>query len=580
MKELKRLLPYIKKYKLHLIIGFLLICIANILETLIPKVVGSTIDLLITKHFTQSQIIENVFTILGLTAGSGILVFFTRKTIIVTSRNIEYDLRKDYLDAIQFQPMNFFHNNPTGNLMAFATNDIVAAREFLGPAIMFSANTISVFLFALYFMISLNASITLMVMLPFPLIAIFTYLISKKIYQTFKDVQDKFAELTSSSQESFSGLRHIKAYVREDFESNLFGKYSYEYLTKNLKYARVQSLTMPAFMILVGMSLLIVLGYGGYKVISKDATIGDISQFFIYVGLLIWPVAAIGWITNVVQRASASAGRLGKIFDAVNNENNNPAEDKTINNINGDIVFKNVVHTYNHIPSLQNLSFTIPSGSSFGIVGTIGSGKTTIINLISKLYTIESGNIFINNIPIEKIPFTILRKEIGIVQQESFLFSTTIAENIKFAKPDASLNEIIAAAKIAQLHDDVLKFPEQYDTLLGERGISLSGGQKQRVAIARVILKNPNILILDDATSSIDTLTEGKILHNLKNYIKGKTLIVISHRISAVKDCDNIIQIQQGQIIESGNHLTLLEKKGKYYEIYFKQSLEAELENM
>lgn len=580
MKELKRFLPYLYQYKFKIIIGFIFVTISNISSTLIPRVVGSTIDTIRQSSFSMEQVSVSLLMIIGLTIGSGLFMFLTRQTIIVVSRYIEYDLRRDFLYSIEKQSMDFFNQNPTGSIMAHITNDISAAREFLGPAIMYGANTITTFIFALYFMLNLNPTIALIALIPLPLIAFTTYKIGNKVHYAFKNVQDQFAKLTTQSQETFSGIRIVKSYVREDYEFKRFSEFSKDYLFKNLKLARIQSLMMPVLMILVGSSQILILGYGGLQVIKGNATLGDIAQFFIYINLLIWPIAAIGWVTNLVQRAAASAGRLSKILDREPSlKDGNINFSKNTSRIK-DIKFENVSLRYNNDSPLvlNNINLIILEDSSLGIFGKVGSGKSSLVNLLPRLYDPSDGLITINGIDIKQFSFRSLRSLIGYVPQESFLFSMTIAENIKFGKPDASFDEIVHFSKLANLHDDILTFPDGYNTLLGERGITLSGGQKQRLAIARALIKDPQVLILDDALSAVDTETEDKILSELRKFMKGRITIVISHRISTLKDLNEIIVLKNGEIIESGNHHQLLELNGIYADTFHKQQLEKEIE--
>ena len=509
-------------------------------------------------------------------------MFLTRQTIIVASRLIEYDLRQDFLLSIEKQSSSFFQKNSTGSLMAHASNDIGAAREFLGPAIMYSANTITAFTFVMYFMLSLDVNLTLLALVPLPIIAYSVYQIGKKVHVAFRDVQEQFSHLTSHSQETFSGAKIVRSYGREEYESKKFEFLSIDYLKKNVRLAKYQSYFVPIIITLIGLSNLIVLAYGGYEVLNGRATLGKLTQFFIYINMLIWPIAAIGWVTNLVQRAAASTVRLGKIFDIVPEIKDNEQTDNSINNIQGDVEFNNVslIYNSNNYPAVENLNLKIPKGTSLGIAGGIGSGKSSLINLIPRYYDVSEGNILIDSKNIKQIPLDTLRKNIGLVPQEPFLFSLSIAENIRFGNPSASNEEVEYFSKIAQLHEDVLTFPEKYDTLLGERGITLSGGQKQRLAIARALIKNPSVIILDDALSAIDTQTEEKLIKELNNVMEFRTTIIISHRISTVMRCDNIIVLDSGKIIESGNHNKLLQLNGKYAEMFALQQLEEEIEMM
>lgn len=582
MKELLRLLPYLKTYKQKLFLGLVVVTISNLCSTYVPRLVGGTIDMITAGDFAVSDVVFNIAAILILTFLSGLFMFLTRKMIIVASREIEYDLRKDLLDSIQRQSMNFFHKNPTGNLMAHATNDIPAAREFLGPAIMYSANTVTTFAFALYFMLSLSPTITLVGLIPLPFIAYVTYLIGKKIHVAFKDVQSKFADLTAQAQESISGVRVIRAYTREIFEHSRFASLSKDYLYKNLRLARIEAIFMPLLMVLVGLSHIAVLAYGGTLVIQGEATLGDLTQFFIYLELLVWPVAAIGWVTNLIQRGAASSARLGKLLEEIPEIADNHITDKKITGLAGEITFDKVTFAYpetlNNI--LDEISFKINRGETLGIVGTVGSGKTTLINLLLRLFEPSGGNIKIDGRTLAEIPLNILRETISVVPQDPFLFSDTIKGNISFGKSDATMEEIIDTAQKCKLHEEVLTFQNGYDTMLGERGITLSGGQKQRVAIARAMITSPKILILDDALSAVDSATESFVLSNLKEFMKDRTTIVISHRISTVMNADNIILLENGKIAESGNHEQLIKLNGKYAHIYKIQQIAQELEQL
>lgn len=579
MKELKRLFPYFKKYKYHFIFGSLFITISNISYTYVPRVVGNAIDQIQTKDFQLDFIYEKILIILALTFFGGVFLFLTRRTIIVGSRLIEYDFRNDFLTAIQKQKMSFFDRESSGSIMALLVNDISAVREFIGPAIMYGANTLSTFVFALYFMLTLNVGITILSLLPLPFIALATYFLGRKIHSSFKKVQQQFSVISEQAQEIFSGIRIIKSYNSEKIELNRFQQQNIDYYEKNIRLVKIYSLITPIFLVLIGISQLFILGYGGNLVINQKATLGDLVQFFIYLSLLIWPVAAIGWVTNLIQRASASMARLGKILDL-----NEDVEDIDKYNIDfkvrGDINFENVYLKYKdkNYYSLEDITINIPSGTSLGVVGPIGSGKSSLIKVLPRLYDIEAGAILLDNLKIDEIPLKNLRENIGIAPQEPFLFTLSILENIRFGKTDASLEEVEEVCKIAEFHNDVMLFPDKYETLLGERGITLSGGQKQRLAIARALLRNPKILILDDALSSVDAETAEKILGNLKNVMTKRTTIIISHRISNVKDCDMIIYLDNGRIIEQGTHNELLNLNKNYAKMFKRQLLEAELE--
>ncbi|MCC7439784.1 MAG: ABC transporter ATP-binding protein [Armatimonadetes bacterium] len=601
MHHLQRLLPYIGKYRGRLIAGLIFITISNVFSVAIPRFIGQTIDKL-GKGLTSGELAEQAFIIVGLSIGSGIFLYLTRQTIIVLSRLVEYDLRNDFLKHVQMLPMDHFNNTPTGDTMALATNDISAVREFVGPALMYASNTITTLLFALTMMLTLSVKITLLALLPLPLVSYTVYRLGKRIHGLSIAVQSQYADLTSNAQENLSGVRVVRAYVREKYAIGVFSAMSEGYRRKNLERVRAEQLMMPAMMVLIGLSQLIVLGVGGWEVIYSDTTIGDIVQFFSYISQLIWPVIAVGWITNLVQRAAASMGRLNRIFelepevaqtpratvttavDAGVAGSNGLAEGKGSDGkvIAGKIEFRNVWFQYRPgLPFvLKNLSFTVQPGQTLAIIGSTGSGKTTIVNLLARLYEATQGEILIDDRPISQFGADELRTQIGVVAQETFLFSDTIAGNIRFGRRDATDQQMVRAADIAQLSENINRFPEGYQTMVGERGITLSGGQKQRTSIARALLRQPQILMLDDALSAVDTETEEQILRGLREVMRLRTSILIAHRISTVKEADQILVMDEGEIIEQGTHDELLAIHGEYYSLYQRQLLEQALESL
>lgn len=582
MKDLFRFLDYLKKHKLRIVLGLLFVILANLTAAIIPRIVGNLIDSILAGDFSQTFVAIRIAEIIGLTALSGLFMFMTRQTIIIASRLAEYEIRRDFLLAIQNQPMNFFAENPTGALMANVTNDISAAREFLGPALMYSANTIATFVFVLYFMLNINTSVTFIAISPLPLIAISTYYIGQRVYSAFKNVQEQFAQLTAQAQESISGIRVIKTYVKEDYEAHRFEASSEDYLKKNMKLSKLQAVSMPLITTLVGISIILILFIGGGKVIENEITLGQLTQFFIYLSMLIWPVAAIGWITNLVQRATASSTRLGLILDKLPENLDTSVTNFNIKDFNGKIEFKEV---FFHYPSndkiiLNGLNLSIKAGTTIGIVGPVGCGKSTIVSLVARLYRPTNGIVLIDDIPIEEIPIEVLRNKIAICQQDVFLFSDTIVNNIRIGKPDATIDEIIEICKIAEIDEEIRNFPNQYDTIIGERGVTLSGGQKQRISIARALIKKPKIIIFDDTFSAVDIETEQKIYHNLSNIKPNPTIIHITHRLHSIKSADKIFYIDNGQVNEVGNHNELMELKKEYYKMYKKQLLKEAIEDM
>lgn len=585
MNSLRRLIPYIGKYKWRLIWGMIAITVSNVFSVAIPRFIGNTVDSLTGSSAvpaTPEFLMEQALIILALSVGSGFFLFLTRQTIIVLSRLVEYDLRNDFLKRTQSLSMGWFNNTPTGDVMALATNDISAVREFVGPALMYTANTITTFTFALVMMLTLSVKVTLLALIPLPLVSYTVYWLGKKIHSLFGGVQAQYADLTSLAQENMSGVRVVRAYVREAYSLSNFSHLSELYRDKNMKLVKTQAMMMPVMMALIGISQLIVLLVGGMEVMAGRATIGDITQFFAYISQLIWPVIAVGWVTNLVQRASASMVRLNKIFDMRPQVDDTADTDRAVADIKGRIEFRNVSFRYRpELPLvLKNISLTVEQGSTLAIIGTTGSGKTTIVNLIARLYDATEGEILIDGRPIRSIPLDVLRASIGTVTQETFLFSDTIAGNIRYGRRDATMEQVEEASKVAQLYENVMRFPEGFDTVVGERGITLSGGQKQRTSIARAVLREPKILMLDDALSAVDTETEELILNRLRVQMRNRTSILIAHRISTVKDADQIIVMDEGGIVERGTHQQLLAHKGEYARIYERQLLEAELESL
>lgn len=491
-------------------------------------------------------------------------------------------MRQDFWSHIQKLSLRFFQNNSTGNIMAHATNDISAVRMFVGPAVMYSIDTVSKFIIIIVIMLTLSPSLTLYSLLPLPFLSYLVYQLSKKIHEKFTIIQEKFADLTTKTQESFSGIRVIKSYVRELNEINSFTNLSKDYLEKNMDKVKIQALFMPILYLITGLSSIIVIWLGGGMVINNQLTIGEITAFVAYLGLLIWPVIAFGWVMNIIQQASASMKRLLKFWDENIEINDSSSTKYSINSICGNIEFKNVSFRYNDntVNVLKNLNFKINKGETVAIIGRTGVGKTSLINLITRLYDTTDGEVLIDGNNIKDIPLKVLRKNIGLVPQETFLFSETLRNNILYGRNNGNEDDVNRASEISKLDKDVESFPLGYETILGERGITLSGGQKQRASLARAIAIDPKILILDDSFSAVDTNTEEEILRNLKEFMKNRTSIIISHRISTVKDADKIFVIDDGEIAEQGTHDELVELNGIYADIHYKQLLEEELKEL
>lgn len=581
MKSLKTLNKYFLRYKVKLFLGIIFILCANAAQVYIPIVLKESIDSLQTS-ISYEKIFGYALIIVGVALIGGIFRFLIRATIIVVSRKIEFDLRSDFWKHIQTLPTRFFQNNSTGNLMAHATNDISAVRMYIGPAVMYSVDTVSKFIIVIVIMLSLNAELTIYTLIPLPLLSFFVYKLSNKIHLKFTKIQEKFSELTTKAQESFSGIRVIKSYVREESEIKQFTKLSDEYLKRNMEKVKIQALFMPLLFLITGVSVIIVIWVGGSMVIEGTLTLGEMIAFVAYLSLLIWPVIAFGWVINIIQQAAASMKRLLKIFGEEDDVQDSEITNNAITKIDGDIEFNNVSFRYSKETNivLKNLSFKVPKGETLAIIGHTGSGKTSLINLIPRLFDVSDGEILIDNTNVKTIPKEILRKNIGIVTQETFLFSDTLTNNIAFGLDEVNEEVINEVSEISQLKKDVETFKEGYETVLGERGITLSGGQKQRTSLARALAINPKILILDDSFSAVDTNTEEEILQKLKEFMKGRTSIIISHRISTVKNADNIIVLEDGEIIEKGSHTELVEFGGIYNDLHQKQLLEDELKEL
>ena len=588
MSNLLTLKKYFAKYKAKLAWGFLFILLSNAGTVYVPILIKDSINAL-GSGTTIEQLITFALLIIAASLFAGIFRFFIRETIIVVSREIEYDLRYDFWNHIQRLPLRFFQNNSTGNIMAHATNDINAVRMFIGPAVMYSTDTFIRLIVVLAIMISLDPMLTLYSLIPLPLLSYTVFKIGKKIHQKFTLIQEKFSEITTKAQENFSGIRVIKSYVREESEIKHFGMLSREYLKRNMDMVKIQAAIMPFLFLITGLSIIIVIWIGGSQVISKEISLGEITAFVIYLGILIWPMIAFGWIINIIQQAEASMKRLNKMLSEPYEIDDSERTDYSIKKIKGDIEFKNVSFRYddNHPYILNDINLKILQGSTLAIMGYTGIGKTTFINLIPRLYDVTEGEILIDGKDIRTIPLNILRREIGMVQQESFMFSDSVTNNISYGLREINRERVVEVSKTSHFDKDVEDFPLKYETMVGERGITLSGGQKQRASLARALAIDPKILILDDSFSAVDTHTEEEILKSLKGFMKdpskngtGRTSIIISHRISTVKDADKIIVLSDGKIAEEGTHDELVMLGGIYADLHFKQLLEKELEEL
>lgn len=591
---IKQLNRYISKYKSTMVIGALFLTASNFFLIWIPVLIRQTMDeveALRDQNFEiPPSIIETLFSteaskilatnsliLIGTVMLYGILLFATRQTLIVTSRKIEFDIRNDIVKKLMCLPPRYFAENSSGETYVRATEDVGKVREYYGPVIMYSINTVTRAGFVLTMMFLVNPELTLWALIPLPLISIFAYWITGFIHTHSTIIQEQYSKLAGRAKETFSAIRLIKAYNRIDHEQLLFEAESESYRKKKLRLDMIESMFHPALNFLIGFSLLIVVWKGGEMVIEGSITVGNIAEFLIYVAYLIWPVAALGYTTNRFQRSLASWNRIEELM-------NEPieikeSEGKTDKEIKGHIRFKNVAFKYPDSDEivLKKLSFEINPGENIAIVGRTGSGKTSLVQLIPRLFDPVEGEIYLDGVNLKDWSLQNLREGIGFVPQETFLFSDTIGENIAFGSDDASETMIEAAAEKAQVKENILEFEKKFKTMLGERGITLSGGQKQRTAIARALIKDPRILIFDDSLSAVDTKTEEAILNHLRQELGGRTTIMISHRISTIKDADKIYYLEEGHIVESGTHESLLAKNGRYSAMYNKQILEQEL---
>ena len=586
MKPLLRLKPYLVRYKKTLLLGLGTVVGSNTFTVFLPLFVGFAIDELKagieSRTYVTGDLLMWAGVIVGFSLVAGFFTFLTRQTIIVVSRHIEFDLRNDLLEHLQKLPFSYFQNKPTGDLMAHATNDIGAVRNVLGPGIMYPSDTLMTFAMVLTLMLAKDWQLTLLALIPLPLVSVAVYYLGKMIHHRFTERQEQFSLLTTRAQENLSGIRVIKAYVREAYEIARFRDLSWNYMKKNLVLARIQSIVWPLMFLLVGFSMLITIYFGGLKIIDGEMTIGTLTAFIAYLVMLIWPVIAFGWVINLLQQGAASMQRLAAILDTEPEIRDSERTDRSVQSLEGEIEFRDIsfIHKGGTAPSLKNLSLLIRKGMTVAVVGFTGTGKSTLVNLIPRLYDVTEGSLLIDGNDIRTIPLSVLRSNIGYVPQETFLFSDTIAENIRYGVDGGTNDDVYAAASISQIARDVYEFPKQFETMIGERGITLSGGQKQRTSIARAIMRRPAILILDDALSAVDTYTEEEILKQLRVFMKDRTSIIISHRISTVKDADLIVVLDKGSIVERGTHGELVQKGGIYADLHEKQLLEKELEEL
>ena len=595
MKDLKYINKFFIRYKWRFLLGIIFVSISNVFAIYPAKVIRHALDFIV-KNLATLKLVQNdqlldfsndqivfigkiivVFALLviALAILKGVFMFFMRQTLIVMSRHIEYDLKNEIYEHYQKLDLAFYKRNNTGDLMNRISEDVGKVRMYIGPAIMYTINLIVLFILVIVTMVQVNPLLTFYVLIPLPFLSVTIYYVSSIINKKSELVQEQQSELSVASQEAFSGIRVIKAYNRQQDIINKFRDECDVYKSLNLHLVKVNAVFHPLMILLIGLSTIITIYVGGNLAIAGDITFGNIAEFVIYVNMLTWPVAAVGWVTSLIQRAAASQKRINEFLTI---EPKIMSCNNTQHEVGGTISFKNVSFTYpdSGIVALKNISFDINPGTSMGVIGKTGAGKSTIANLICRLYDIDSGSLSIGNRPIKEVNLPSLRSNIGFVPQDVVLFSDTIRNNIGFGKSadETSDAAIIQAAKDAVVHDNILAFKDQYETIVGERGVTLSGGQKQRISIARSILLSPKILIFDDCLSAVDTETEAKITSNLKRIMDHKTTLIISHRVASVRQCDLIIVLDNGCIIEQGTHETLVDSKGQYEKLVKKQQLE------
>lgn len=588
MKELQYLNKYFIKYKYRFLLGLFITIIAQIFSLFTPELIGNSIKVIedYVKSSTKDvdllkvSLLKNIFYILITTIIAGFFTFLMRQTLIVMSRYVEFDLKNEIFNHYQNLSQSFYKRNRTGDLMNRISEDVGKVRMYVGPAVMYSLNTLMRFTIVVIYMYNISPKLTLYSLLPLPLLSYSIFKISSEIHKRSGAFQQNLSNLFSFTQEIFSGIRVIKAYAIETKKQKEFIDLTQQSKTKAMDLAKVNSLFGPLMILLIGLSNLVVVFVGGSMYINGDpeiASIGVIAQFILYINMLTWPVASLGWVSSLVQEAEASQKRINEFLKEEPEIKNTTTEHTKID---GTIAFENVSFTYEdtNIQALNNISFSIEKGKTLAILGKTGSGKSTILTLISRLYDTTSGHILMDNKSIKEVNLYDLRNQISVVPQDAFLFSDSIKNNIKFGNKNATDEEVIEAAKKAVVHENIITFNEQYETVLGERGITLSGGQKQRVSIARALIKNAPILLLDDCLSAVDTETEETILNNLLAYCKDKTTIIVSHRVSSAKNADQIIILEEGKIIEQGTHNQLLDNNGYYKQLYIKQLSEKEID--
>ncbi|HEX9987402.1 MAG TPA: ABC transporter ATP-binding protein [Chloroflexia bacterium] len=575
MHDLKSLIPYLARYRGRLIFGGIMIVATTILSLALPYLVGTAIDS-IKAGQPNDQVTVIAGLILLLAAIQGVGDFYARYSINEVSRLVEYELRNDLFAHLQRMQQSFFQNMHTGDIMARATNDLTAVRAFLGPGLSNSVRTVLMFLVASALMLTINLGLALIVMFFMPMVSVAFVLIGGRMHRRYERVQAQFGQLSTYAQENFSGIRVVKAYAQEEYETHHFALASRDYINRSMEYQRLNQLLWPMMALVLGLAGAAILYAGGMAVVNGSITLGQFVQFNFYLLMLSWPMIALGWVVSLYQQGAASMGRIRELMShrakVADSDQTVPLE-----TIRGEIEFDHVTLSYDKRRVLDDISFHAPAGSTLAIVGSTGVGKTSIVNLIARVHEAQEGRVIVDGVDVQHIPLAMLRRSIGYVPQDTFLFSTSLSENVSFGVDEAEPAMVAQSVQVARLSNDLDQFPDGIETVIGERGVTLSGGQKQRTALARAVMRAPAILILDDSLSSIDTHTQSEILSGLRDVLKGRTSIIISQRISTVKDADQILVLQDGRIVERGTHQELVARRGTYAQMYRRELLAHEL---